>query len=77
MRQTHPHALEVFRDSYVLDFLTLPDGHSESDLHKGLLEKLKHFLLELGRDFVSSAANIRCMLENKISRLIYYFFIAV
>lgn len=51
VRQTHPHALEVFRDSYVVDFLALPDGHSESDLHKGLLEKLKHFLLELGRDF--------------------------
>lgn len=51
VRQTHPHALEIFRDSYVLDFLTLPDGHSESDLHTGLLEKLKRFLLELGRDF--------------------------
>jgi predicted nuclease of restriction endonuclease-like (RecB) superfamily len=51
VRQTHPHALEIFRDSYVVDFLALPEGHSESDLHKGLLEKLKHFLLELGRDF--------------------------
>lgn len=34
-----------------MDFLALPDGHSESYLYKGLLEKLKHFLLELGRDF--------------------------
>lgn len=47
----HPQALDVFRDSYVVDFLALPDGHSEADLHKGLLDKLKHFLLELGRDF--------------------------
>lgn len=34
-----------------MDFLSLPDGHSENDLHQGLLAKLKHFLLELGRDF--------------------------
>ena len=29
----------------------MPDGHDESDLHKGLLFKLKEFLIELGRDF--------------------------
>lgn len=34
-----------------MEFLGLPDGHDESDLHKGLLHKLKEFLIELGRDF--------------------------
>lgn len=29
----------------------MPDGHDESDLHKGLLHRLKDFLIELGRDF--------------------------
>lgn len=47
----HPDALSVFKDSYIVDFLNLPEQHSEADLHKGLLTKLKHFLLELGRDF--------------------------
>lgn len=47
----HPDALSVFKDSYIVDFLDLPEQHSEADLHKGLLTKLKHFLLELGRDF--------------------------
>ena len=51
LRQTHPEALNIFKDSYLVDFLGLPDGHSESDLHQGLLAKLKQFLLELGRDF--------------------------
>lgn len=51
LRQTHPEALNIFKDSYLVDFLELPDGHSEADLHQGLLAKLKHFLLELGRDF--------------------------
>jgi predicted nuclease of restriction endonuclease-like (RecB) superfamily len=49
--QLHPDALSVFKDSYIVDFLNLPEQHSEADLHKGLLTKLKHFLLELGRDF--------------------------
>lgn len=51
LTQMHPEALNVFKDSYVVDFLNLPQEHSEADLHHGLLGKLKHFLLELGRDF--------------------------
>lgn len=49
--QIHPEALNVFKDSYLVEFLELPDGHDESDLHKGLLHRLKEFLIELGRDF--------------------------
>lgn len=51
LTQLHPEALNVFKDSYIVDFLSLPEQHSEADLHQGLLAKLKHFLLELGRDF--------------------------
>ena len=51
LTQTQPEALNVFKDSYLVEFLGLPDGHSEADLHHGLLSKLKDFLLELGRDF--------------------------
>jgi predicted nuclease of restriction endonuclease-like (RecB) superfamily len=49
--QSHPNALDIFRDSYVLEFLNLPDRHTEADLHEGLLRQLKDFLTELGRDF--------------------------
>lgn len=49
--QTHPTALEVFRDAYMIEFLDLPGGHAEADLHQGLLARLKEFLIELGRDF--------------------------
>lgn len=51
VRQTHEEALSVFKDSYVVEFLNLPQEHAESDLHRGLLLKLKDFLIELGRDF--------------------------
>ncbi|HMY00737.1 MAG TPA: PDDEXK nuclease domain-containing protein [Agitococcus sp.] len=49
--QHYPKALDVFKDSYVVEFLNLPLAHNEADLHKGLLLKLRDFLLELGRDF--------------------------
>ncbi|MEQ1619779.1 MAG: PDDEXK nuclease domain-containing protein [Methylococcales bacterium] len=49
--QTHPEALNIFKDSYLVEFLGLPGNHSEADLHQGLLAQLKLFLLELGRDF--------------------------
>lgn len=51
VRQTHPDALNVFKDSYLVEFLDLPQGHAEADLHQGLLHRLKDFLIELGRDF--------------------------
>jgi predicted nuclease of restriction endonuclease-like (RecB) superfamily len=51
VRQSHPQATDFFKDSYMVEFLDLPEGHSESDLHRGLLSKLKAFLTELGRDF--------------------------
>ena len=47
----HPNAASVFKDSYLVEFLGLPVGHSEADLQGGLIEQLKQFLIELGRDF--------------------------
>ena len=39
-------AIGVFKDSYLLDFLDLPERHSEADLQAGLLSDLRTFLLE-------------------------------
>lgn len=49
--QMHLDALSIFKDSYLVEFLGLPQGHAEADLHQGLLQHLKDFLIELGRDF--------------------------
>jgi hypothetical protein len=49
--QIHPQALSIFKDAYMLEFLGLPTGHAEADLHRGLLLKLRDFLIELGHDF--------------------------
>ena len=52
VREIHGDAVaSIFKDAYTLEFLNLPTGHSEADLHRGLLAQLRHFLIELGRDF--------------------------
>ena len=42
----------AFKDSYVFEFLDLPEPYSEGDLQKGLIRQMKNFILELGRDFI-------------------------
>lgn len=55
---------QVFKDSYVFDFLNLPDQHSEGDLQKGLLLKMKDFVLELGRDFIFISEEYKLMVGS-------------
>ncbi|MDR2408487.1 MAG: PDDEXK nuclease domain-containing protein [Bacteroidales bacterium] len=42
---------EQFIDSYVLDFLNLPEKHPEETLQKAIIANMKNFLLEIGKDF--------------------------
>jgi hypothetical protein len=49
--QLHPDADAIFKDSYLVDFLGLPEAHSEQELQTAIIVNLKRFLLELGRDF--------------------------
>ncbi|VVN88136.1 Putative nuclease YhcG [Pseudomonas fluorescens] len=51
VRQMHPEALSVFKDTYMVEFLDLAQGHVEADLQGGLLRRLRDFLIELGRGF--------------------------
>jgi predicted nuclease of restriction endonuclease-like (RecB) superfamily len=44
-------ARAAFKDAYLVEFLNLQAGHTEADLHSGLLGQLRTFLIELGRDF--------------------------
>ncbi|WP_332914562.1 PDDEXK nuclease domain-containing protein [Algoriphagus boritolerans] len=41
----------VFRDTYVLDFLNLPQAFKEKDLETALLKNLQQFIMELGNGF--------------------------
>jgi len=49
--QIQHDAVDVFKDTYVLDFLNLPESHSEKDLQQAIVANLKDFILEFGKDF--------------------------
>lgn len=49
--ELYPNAAAHFKDSYLVEFLNLPPMHSEADLQRALVERLRDFLIELGRDF--------------------------
>lgn len=51
LKNNYPAAMDVFRDAYMVEFLGLPGEHAEADLHGALMNRLKQFLVELGRDF--------------------------
>lgn len=40
-----------FLDSYVIEFLDLPNNFKEADLRKGLISNMRDFILEVGKDF--------------------------
>lgn len=48
----YPNAPIIFKDTLFVDFLNLPKKHSESKLKNSLVEHMKQFILELGKDFI-------------------------
>ena len=47
-----PKAEQVFRDQYVIEFVSGQEAKPENHLRKALLRKMKAFILELGKDFI-------------------------
>lgn len=41
----------VLKEPYILDFLQLPDDHTESELENAILQEIERFILELGTGF--------------------------
>lgn len=52
MLTEYPNTEFILKDKAFVDFLNLPLKHNEHHLHKGLLEHMKEFILELGKDFL-------------------------
>jgi predicted nuclease of restriction endonuclease-like (RecB) superfamily len=63
--QLHPDAAAVFKDTYLLDFLDLPDPHSEDDLQRALVANLRQFLMELGGDFTFVGERYRLQVGSR------------
>ena len=60
-------AQDLIKDPYILEFVGLPELslYSESELEQKLIDKLEHFLLELGKGFTFVARQKRITIDEK------------
>ena len=60
-------AQDLIKDPYILEFVGLPElsVYSESELEQKLIDKLEHFLLELGKGFTFVARQKRITIDEK------------
>ena len=61
--EQHP-AVGTLRDSYVLEFLDVPENYKEKDLRKSIISNLKQFILEFGKDFTFVGEEYRVQVGN-------------
>jgi len=67
---------DLIKDPYILEFVGLPElvTYNESDLEQKLIDKLEHFLLELGKGFTFVSRQKRITIDEKHFRvdLVFY-----
>lgn len=67
---------DIIKDPYILEFLGLPElnTYSESELEEEIINKLEHFLLELGNGFTFVARQKRITFDDKHFRIDLVFY---
>ncbi|WP_195663336.1 PDDEXK nuclease domain-containing protein [Bacteroides congonensis] len=74
LKNTYPDAGRLFKDTYMVDFLGLPENYSEKSLQAGLVKQMKSFILELGKDFLFVGEEYRVQVGMKDFRIDLLFF---
>ena len=74
--QTLQYPLNTVKDPYVLEFLNLEDKHSysETQLEQAIIDKLEHFLLELGKGFTFVGRQVRFTFDEEHFRIDLVFY---
>lgn len=67
---------DAIKDPYILEFIGLPEhsSYSENDLELELIDKLEHFLLELGTGFAFIARQKRITFDERHFRIDLVFY---
>lgn len=68
--------MDAIKDPYVLEFLNLPEKniYSETDLEQALIDKIEHFLLELGKGFTFVGRQMRFTFDEEHFRIDLVFY---
>ncbi len=74
--QTIEKPKDSLKDPYILEFVGLPEDekYSESELEQRIIDKLEHFLLELGKGFTFVGRQVRFTFDDEHYRvdLVFY-----
>ena len=74
IKQLPQDMTNALKDSYVFEFLNLPEPYVENDLRKALLHELKLFMLELGPDYLFVGEEFPIKVGNRDFRIDLVFF---
>lgn len=64
LNKTNQNIVNTFKDSYVFEFLSLSESHSERELQRGLIKQMRNFILELGKDFLFIGEEYKLQVGN-------------
>jgi predicted nuclease of restriction endonuclease-like (RecB) superfamily len=74
LKNIYPQAAPMLKDTIFVDFLGLPQKHSEKRLQNSILENLKSFVLELGKDFLFYDKEFPLQVGNSTFKIDLLFF---
>ena len=74
LKNEYPGAEYMLKDKVLLDFLGLKEKHTEPQMHASILEHMKQFILELGKDFIFMGDEYTVTIGNKEKRIDLLFF---
>jgi predicted nuclease of restriction endonuclease-like (RecB) superfamily len=68
--------IDIIKDPYILEFLNLPEkaNYSESQFEQALIDKIEHFLLELGKGFTFVGRQVRFTFDEEHFRIDLVFY---
>ena len=64
----------MLKDKIFLDFLGLKQKHNEHHLHTAVIEHMKQFILELGKDFLFVDSEYQVVVGGKQKRIDLLFY---
>ena len=74
LREMTPQAEQMFRDNYVMEFITGKESKPENTLRQALIKNMKEFILELGKDFIYIDEEFRLQVGNSDFRIDLLFY---
>jgi predicted nuclease of restriction endonuclease-like (RecB) superfamily len=74
LKEIYPQAAPMLKDTVFIDFLGLPRKHTEKRLQNSILDNMKDFVLELGKDFLFYDKEFPLQVGNSTFKIDLLFF---